>query len=98
MAEISFTDKNKIAEIINTSNRLKYIILFTYKISLEDIISVRVDGDNFEVDVNTETEMFRFKTKGLDSVIMKDVETGILQLTFDPALAQGIYNIVDEYL
>ncbi|TAF10599.1 MAG: hypothetical protein EAZ77_02955, partial [Nostocales cyanobacterium] len=92
MADISFTDKNKIAEIINTSNRLKYIILFTYKISLEDIISVRVDGDNFKVDVNTETEMFRFKAKGLDSVIIKDVETGILQLTFDPALAQGIYN------
>jgi hypothetical protein len=98
MPEISFTDKNKIAEIINTSKRLKYIILFTYKISLEDIISVRVDGDNFKVDVNTETEMFRFKAKGLDSVIIKDVETGILQLTFDPALAQGIYNIVDEYL
>ncbi|WP_242038990.1 hypothetical protein [Anabaena lutea] len=73
-------------------------ILFTYKISPEDIISVRVDGDNFKIDVNTETEMFRFKAKGLDSVIMKDVKTGILQLTFDPALAQGIYNIVDEYL
>ncbi|MBD2695193.1 hypothetical protein [Anabaena catenula] len=97
MADISFTDKSKIVEIINTSSRLKYLIVFTYKIPLEDIVSVRVDGYNFKIDVNTETEMFRFKAKGVDSVIMKNIELGILQLTFDPALAQGIYNIVDEY-
>ncbi|MBD2628017.1 hypothetical protein [Trichormus variabilis] len=98
MADISFTDKSKIVEIINTSSRLKYLIVFTYQIPLEDIVSVRVDGYNFKIDVNTETEMFRFKAKGVDSVIMKNIELGILQLTFDPALAQGIYNIVDEYL
>lgn len=97
MADISFTDKSKIVEIINTSSRLKYLIVFTYQIPLEDIVSVRVDGYNFKIDVNTETEMFRFKAKGVDSVIMKNIELGILQLTFDPALAQGIYNIVDEY-
>ncbi|MFM6137713.1 MAG: hypothetical protein ACKO3K_03070 [Cuspidothrix sp.] len=98
MADITFSDKNKITEIINTSSRLKYLIKFTYQISLEDIVSVRIDGNNFKIDVETETEMFRFKAKGLDNVIMKDVETGIMQLKFDPALAQAIYNIVDEYL
>ncbi|AFZ27444.1 hypothetical protein Cylst_5428 [Cylindrospermum stagnale PCC 7417] len=98
MADISFTDKSKIAEIINTSPRLKYLLAFTYQISLDDIVSIRVDGDNFKVDVNTKTDMFRFKPKGIENVIMKNPEIGILQLQFDPALAQGIYNIVDEYV
>ncbi|WP_016951634.1 hypothetical protein [Anabaena sp. PCC 7108] len=98
MADITFTDKNKITEIINTSSRLKYLIKFTYQIPLEDIVSIRVDGNNFKIDVETDTEMFRFKAKGLDNVIMKDIKTGIMQLTLDPALAQAIYNIVDEYV
>ncbi|PZO43426.1 MAG: hypothetical protein DCF19_05650 [Pseudanabaena frigida] len=97
MADISFSDRDKIIEIINTSSRLKYLLKFTYQISLDDIVSIRVDGDNFKVDINTETTMFRFKPQGLEDVIMKNPETGILQLTFDPALAQAIYNIVDEY-
>jgi hypothetical protein len=98
MADITFTDKNQITEIINTSNRLKYLILFTYQVPIEDIVSVRVDGDNFKIDVETEEETLRFKAKDLDNVIMKDIETGILQLKLDPALAQGIYHIVDEFL
>ena len=97
MADISFTNREKIQEIINTSSRLKYLLTFTYKISLDDIVSVRVDGDNFKIDVNTEEDMFRFKAKSVDNVIMKNPESEIMELKFDPALAQAIYNIVDEY-
>ncbi|TYQ30545.1 hypothetical protein [Pseudanabaena sp. UWO310] len=97
MTDISFTDRDKIYEVIDTSSRLKYLLKFTYQLSLDDIVSVRVDGDNFKVDINTEKDMLRFKPQGIENVIMKNPETGILQLTFDPALAQAIYNIVDEY-
>ncbi|MFM2060426.1 MAG: hypothetical protein RLZZ507_96 [Cyanobacteriota bacterium] len=38
MADITFIDKNQITEIINTSNRLKYLILFTYQVPIEDIV------------------------------------------------------------
>ena len=97
MADTELTDITKINEIINTSSRLKYLLNSTYQISIDDIVSVRIDSDNFKVDVNTEMETFRFKPQGLENVIMKNIETGILQLTFDPALAQGIYNIIDEF-
>ncbi|HLO50467.1 MAG TPA: hypothetical protein VK211_18770 [Kamptonema sp.] len=98
MADISFTNEERIGEIINRSSRLKYILTFTYKISLDDVISVRVDGDNFKIDVNTEAEIFRFKAQGVENVIMKNPKSRILELTFDPALAQAIYNIIDEYV
>lgn len=98
MTDTSFTDKDKITEIINTSGWLKYLLTSTYQISLDEITSVRVDSDNFKVDVNTETDVFRFKPQGLENVIMKNPELDILQLTFDPALAQAIYNIIDEYV
>ncbi len=97
MADISFIDKTKIIEIIETSSRLKYLLLSTYQISLDDIDSIRVDGDNYKIDINTDTDTLRFKSQGLENVLMKNPETGILQLTLDPALAQAIYNIVDEY-
>ncbi len=97
MTDISFTDKIKIEEIIDTSSRLKYLLKSAYQISLEEIVSIRVDGDNYKIDVNTEMETFRFKAQGLENVIMKNPELGILQLTLDPALAQAIYHIVDEY-
>ena len=98
MADICFTNREKIQEIINTSSRLKYLLNFTYKISIDGIVSVRVDGDNFKIDVNTEADMFRFKAKSLDNVIIKNPESKIMELKFDPALAQAIDNIVDEYV
>ncbi len=98
MTDISFSDRSQINEIINTSSRLKYLLIFIYKVAINDIISVRVDGDNFKLDIYTKKDMLRFKAKGLENVIMKNPDNNILQLTFDPALAQGIYKIVDEYL
>ncbi len=99
MADVSFTDRGKISEIINTSSRLEYLLKFRYKISLDDIVSVRVDGDNLKVVVDTETDQFLFKPKGsdLNYVIMKNLELEGLHLTYDPILVQAIYNIVDEY-
>jgi len=97
MTDISFTDRDKINEVIDTSSRLKYLLKFTYQLSLDDIVSVRVDGDNFKVDINTENDMLRFKPQGVENIIMRNPEAGILQLTFDPALVQAIYNIVHEY-
>ncbi|MBD3885791.1 hypothetical protein IFO70_29185 [Phormidium tenue FACHB-886] len=97
MPDVSFTDKSKITEIINTSSRLKYLLKFRYELSLDDIVSVRVDGHNFKVDVITETDMFRFKAKDMEHVILKNPEHDVLQSVFDPALAQAIYHLIDEY-
>ena len=76
---------------------MKYLLTSTYQLSLDDIISICVDGDNFKIDIETETDTFRFKPQGTENVIRKNPELGILQPTLDPALAQAIYNIVDEY-
>jgi hypothetical protein len=97
MTDSSFDDKDKITQIINSSSRLKYLLMFLYNIPLDDIISVRVDGDNLKVDISTATEMLRFKPQNLEHVVMKNPEIGVAQVTFDPALAQGIYEIIDEY-
>jgi hypothetical protein len=97
MADISYEERNRIDAILSESSRLTFVLIDKYKVQPSEITSIRVDSDNFKIDVRVGEEVLRFKAKGTDSVIMKDPEAGILKLTFDPALAQGVYNIVDEF-
>ena len=97
MADTSYTDKGKINAIIALSNRLKYLLMEKYKIDLDTITSIRVDGDNDKIDVHVGEEYYRFKAKGIHDVLMKDPEKGIMVMELDPALAQGIYEIVDDF-
>ena len=98
MSDITYDSPATIADILSLSSRLRYLLQTTYNLATEDILSVRVDGDNFKLDVYyAETAMFRFKAKGLDNVIMTNPETGVMTLELDPALAQGIYRIVEDY-
>lgn len=97
MADIQFEDKAKIQEIIKESSRLTYLITQKYGIQLEEIIRLRVDGDNIKIDVHTTTEMLRFKAKGTRHALVKDLETGGMKMVLDPALAQAIYEIVYDY-
>ena len=80
---------------MRTSPRLKYILEEYYSIS--EIESIYVDGENCKVDVNTPDRMLRFKAKGTQSVLVPNPEQDGVRMTMDPALAQGIYNIVDEF-
>jgi len=65
---------------------------------IADITSVILDGDNFKIDVYVGSELFRFKAKGTEYVLVKDPEQGIMKMEFDPAMAQSIYRIIDEFL
>ncbi len=97
MRDITYDNPATIADILSLSSRLRYLLQTTYNIAPDDITSLRVDGDNYKIDVHTETDMFRFKAQGLENVISKNPETGVMSLEFDPALAQGIYSIVEDY-
>lgn len=97
MADKQFTDPSIIQEIIQSSARLKYLVTQKYQVALEDILSIRVDGDNYKIDIHTTPETFRFKAKGTDQALVKDPNTGGMALVFDPALTQGIYEIVQDY-
>jgi len=95
MADNLYQVKEEIQRIINVSQRLKYLIQEKYLVS--EIESIRVDGDNNKVDLHTPKRVLRFKAKGPQHVLlMKPDEEGLI-MTLDPALAQGIYNIVDEF-
>jgi len=97
MADINFENRDKIIEIIKESNRLQYLLTHHYKLALDDIIAVRVDSDNYKIDVQTVSTRFRFKAKGTENVLLKDPSSGIMKLTFDPALAQAILEITHDY-
>lgn len=97
MADINVENRDKIVEIINESSRLRYLLTNHYKLSSEDIVAIRVDGDNHKIDVKTASVQLRFKAKGVENVLLKDPASGIMKLTFDPALAQAIYEITNDY-
>ena len=81
--------------ILALSSRLKYLLNETYQVT--EIESIRVDGDNGKLDVNTSERTFRFKVKGVRHVLVPQLGQPGLTMTLDPALAQGIYNIVEEF-
>jgi hypothetical protein len=97
MADNNYSDKEKIKEILTLSSRLKFLLIDNYKIDINAITSIRVDSDNFKIDVNVGEKMYRFKAKGTDSVLLTDPTNGSMKMEFDPALAQGVYNICDDY-
>ncbi len=97
MADVLFTDPAKIEEILRTSSRLRYLVTVTYEVPLAAIESVRVDGDNVKVDVTAGGRMLRFKAKGTEQCLVPDAEHGGVRLALDPALAQGLHEIVSDF-
>jgi hypothetical protein len=97
MADVSYTDRAKIDAILAESSRLRYLLTETYGVKPAEITSIRVDGDNIKVDVNVGPRMLRFKAKGTENALVPDPSAGGVKMTFDPALAQALYNLVDEF-
>ena len=98
MKDIRIEQPDTIREIIHSSSRLRYLLCDQYGVAPQQICAVRLDGDNFKIDVHTQGgQMLRFKAKGFDHVLRKDPESGMLKLEFDPALAQAVYEIISDY-
>ncbi|MCS6813620.1 MAG: hypothetical protein NZ772_08635 [Cyanobacteria bacterium] len=97
MRNLTYDDPATLADILSFSSRPRYLLQATYNITPENITSLQVDSDNYKIDVHTEAETFRFKAQSLENVIMKNSETGEMSLEFDPALAQGICSIIEDY-
>ncbi len=97
MSDKLYKEKGKIKEILSSSNRLKFLITETYGVAIDDIDNLRVDSDNFKVDVNTLNTMYRFKAKGVQNVLLKDNSTGNMKMALDPVLAQAIHEICNDF-
>lgn len=97
MADVTHEVRERIDAILGECSRLRFLLTDTYGVAVEQIDKVRVDGDNVKVDVWVGERMLRFKAKGTERVLRPSPESGNLEMVFDPALAQGLYNLVDEF-
>ncbi|GAB4410411.1 MAG: hypothetical protein OHK0053_37220 [Microscillaceae bacterium] len=97
MADVSFEAPEKIHEILTAYSRVHYLVTQEYGIPLEEVLLVRVDGDNGKIDINTAESMLRFKAKGTENALVSDPATGGMKMVFDPALAQAIFELVTDY-
>lgn len=93
----TFHNPDVIQRILAVSGRIRYILTSHYEISLDDITGIRVDADNRKLDIQLPEAMYRFKVKGPSQALMRDPATGGLQMVMDPALVQGIMNIIDDF-
>ena len=97
MPDIQIKNPNKIQEIIYESSRLRYLLSDRYKLPISNIQAVRLDSDNFKIDLYAKDTFFRFKAKGLENVLATNPDTRSMDLQFDPALAQAVYRIIEEF-
>ena len=97
MADVSYQDRERIEAILAESGRVRYLLTSTYGVEPEAITKIRVDGDNVKVDVWVGERMIRFKAKGTDRALRLNPDTDVMEMVFDPALAQALYNLVDEF-
>ena len=97
MKDHTYSEIATIKAILALSPRLKYILLQNHSIDIDGIASIRVDGDNYKIDINLTDSMLRFKAKSLTHALIPHPSSGGLTMVMDPALAQGIYNIVDDF-
>ena len=93
----SYTSPDEISEILRNSSRLRYILSQHYHVQADDIVSILIDGTNHKIDVQTKDTLLRFKSKGTQNVVLPDPESGHLKMTLDPALAQGIYEMIEDF-
>ena len=98
MADIQITDPDTIRDIIYESSRLRFLLAETFRLPLEEISAIRLDSDNFKMDIYTKLTYFRFKPKGLENILVTSPETRATELQFDPALAQAVYRIIEEFM
>ena len=97
MADLEITNTNTIQEIIYESSRLRSLIAEIFKLEIKDISSIRLDSDNYKIDIYTNETYFRLKPKGQEDILLTNPETRIFFFFFDPALAQAIYRIINEF-
>ncbi|MBK8399049.1 MAG: hypothetical protein IPL26_27900 [Leptospiraceae bacterium] len=98
MADIQIKNPNKIQEIIYESSRLRYLLSDRYKLPISNIQAVRLDSDNYKIDLYTKETYYRFKANGLENVLTTNPDTMSMDLQFDPALAQAVYRIIEEFI
>lgn len=98
MADIQITNPSTIQDIIYKSSRLKQVLTEFYGIKLNEISAIRLDSDNFKIDVFTQDNYYRFKPKGFEDILITNPEIRNMELKFDPALAQAIYRILSAYM
>lgn len=87
-----------INEILDKYSRLKYLIKRVYKLELEDITTLVVDGEGKKLDFITLKNKYRFKMKSADNVLSPSEEDPtIMHFSYDPGLYQSIQEIIKDY-
>ena len=93
----SYTSPQEIDQILSLSARLRYMLSEQYHLQSAEIISIHIDGANHKLDIDTESRTISFKVKGTRNVLLTDPEREQLIMSLDPALAQGLYEIIEEF-
>ena len=97
MADRMIEDAALIKGIIDEHPRLKYLLQFEYKVPLERIKSLRLDGDNNKLDVNAD-RLYRFKAlDSMDVLRPKFASPDVMERALDPALAQAVLVAIADY-
>ncbi len=97
MADTSYEDPKKILEILMSTGRLRFVLTDNYKVPLESVTKLRVDGDNIKVDVWVGERMLRFKAKGTENCLIPDESVGGVKMALDPWLAQELHRVVEDH-
>ena len=93
----SYTSPEEIDQILSLSARLRYVLSEHYHLQSAEILSIHIDGANHKVDINAGSRDIRFKVKGTRSVLLSAPEREQLIMTLDPALAQGLHEIIEDF-
>jgi len=97
MKDQTFEAPARIAEILADSGRIRFVLAETYGVAVDAVTSLRLDGDNFKIDIWAAERMIRFKAKGTDRILATQPGGG-MAMQYDPALAQAIFRLVDDYV
>ena len=92
-----YTEQSKITEILGISSRLRFVLNTHYGTSLGDIICIYIDQENKKLDIQHTHRTLRFKAKGVEFVLQANPQGDGVVLNHDPALTQGIYEILADF-
>lgn len=92
----NITDPDRIATILESANRLKFVLVENYELSLEDLQAIGVGKDT--IGIRTPEKSLFFQIADRQEVLMPPVYgVSPVEVTYEPWLWQNLLEIINEY-